>query len=173
MKQQIRRGVFETNSSSTHSICITKNDKYTKPKSIWFDFGEFGQERDIHCSTFIKADYLYTGLYESCSEQEINEYKENIKNFLESEGIDCVFKGEGKTESYTVGGKVYTYPYIDGYVDHGCELKDFIDDVCTNKDKLFRFLFSSESFIITGNDNDDFDVDINVSYDHDEYYKGN
>ena len=36
-----------------------------------------------------------------------------------------------------------------------------------------RYLFSSESFIITGNDNDDHSVDINVKYDHEEYYKGN
>ena len=26
MRRQIRRGVFETNSSSTHAICITKED---------------------------------------------------------------------------------------------------------------------------------------------------
>jgi hypothetical protein len=42
--KQIRKGVFETNSSSTHSICIAKDDGLTIPKSLHFDFGEFGWE---------------------------------------------------------------------------------------------------------------------------------
>lgn len=173
MKRQIRRGTFETNSSSTHSICITKNDSYNKPKAICFDFGEFGWECDEHSDTFTKADYLYTGIYECCNDLEIEIYKENIKNFLETDGIECIFKGEGTPKTYEYDGKIKSYQSIDGYVDHGNELKEFVNDVCTDKDKMFRFLFSSESFIITGNDNDDEDVDINVSYDHDEYYKGN
>lgn len=173
MKRQIRRGTFETNSSSTHSICITKSDKYKKPEVICFDFGEFGWECDTHSDTFTKANYLYTGIYECFDNDEIDKYKEIIHEYLSSEGIVCSFKGEGKTKSYEYNGKTKYYQSINGYVDHGNELKEFIEDVCSDKDKLFRFLFSDKSFIITGNDNDDEDVCINVTYDHDEYYKGN
>lgn len=43
MKRQIRKSVFETNSSSTHAICITKKkDNYKLPDHIDFEFGEFG-----------------------------------------------------------------------------------------------------------------------------------
>lgn len=38
MKRQIRRGVFETNSSSQHSLCIMKNDKHYTPDEIAKDF---------------------------------------------------------------------------------------------------------------------------------------
>lgn len=38
MKRQIRRGVFETNSSSQHSLCIMKNDEHYTPDEIAKDF---------------------------------------------------------------------------------------------------------------------------------------
>ena len=38
MKRQIRRGVFETNSSSQHSICIMKNDEHYTPDEFAKDF---------------------------------------------------------------------------------------------------------------------------------------
>ena len=65
------------------------------------------------------------------------------------------------------------YGYDHGYVDHGGELNEFISDVCNDEDRLLRYLFSNESFIITGNDNDDEDVSICVNYPHEDYYKGN
>ena len=40
---QIRNGVFETNSSSTHSICIPKKTSI-KRDSIYFGIGEYGWE---------------------------------------------------------------------------------------------------------------------------------
>lgn len=167
MRRQIRRSVFETNSSSTHSICITKDDVYNKPNSVNFTFGEFGWERDEHCDINTKASYLFTGIYGYFEQEEAEFLKNNIKEYLESEGVACNFIGEIKYE------KEYFSADIDGYIDHGDDLRDFVKDVCNNKNKLFRFLFSDESFIITGNDNDDYDVNINVDYDHEEYYKGN
>ena len=38
MKRQVRRGVFETNSSSQHSLCIMKNDEHYTPDEIAKDF---------------------------------------------------------------------------------------------------------------------------------------
>ena len=38
MKRQIRRGVFETNSSSQHSLCIMKKDEHYTPDEIARDF---------------------------------------------------------------------------------------------------------------------------------------
>ena len=37
MKRQIRRGVFETNSSSQHSLCIMKKDEHYTPEEILYD----------------------------------------------------------------------------------------------------------------------------------------
>ena len=37
MKRQIRRGVFETNSSSTHSITMCSNKEYEKWEKVYGD----------------------------------------------------------------------------------------------------------------------------------------
>jgi hypothetical protein len=150
--QKIRKNVFETNSSSTHSICIAKDVELNIPTSIHFEFGEFGWEVNTLSSVYEKASYLYTGLHENGKEDEI----ETIFNILRTKGIEVTFD-----EGYS------------GYIDHSYELNNFLYDVCSDESKLMNYLFSSLSFILTGNDNCDCDVNINVNYPHEEYYKGN
>lgn len=159
---QIRRGVFETNSSSTHSICITKDTVLDKILDhVEFELGEFGWEYSILRSTYQKASYLYTAAVNFDQYNKTN-YVEKIKQLLDKNDISCIFFKRDKSCTFE-----------NGYVDHSQDLDIFLEDVCNDAGKLLRYLFSSESFIITGNDNNDHDVDINVSYDHDEYYKGN
>ena len=51
MKKQIRRGVFETNSSSVHSITMCSRDEYSKWERgevlFWKDQDKFGTKEDI------------------------------------------------------------------------------------------------------------------------------
>ena len=51
MKRQIRRGVFETNSSSTHSITMCSNKEYEKWENgevlYWQDGDKFGTREEI------------------------------------------------------------------------------------------------------------------------------
>lgn len=173
MTKQIRQGVFETNSSSTHSICIAKDAELTIPKSIHFDFGEFGWECDTLGSVGKKASYLYTGLIANNRKEDA----EKIISILKDKGIEATAEEPiYKTNIYTNSeGKLVEYTTCEnsGYVDHSCEMESFLNAVCEDAEKLMRFLFSPLSFIITGNDNDDEDVDIKVDYAHDEYYKGN
>lgn len=159
---QIRRGVFETNSSSTHSICITKNTFLDRSAGyVEFEFGEFGWETRKLRSVDQKASYLYTAAV-SFDQYGKTNYIEKIKRILDKNDIGYEFFK--RDESYTFGN---------GYVDHSGDLNIFLEDVCNDEGKLLRYLFSSESFILTGNDNNDDDVDIIVDYDYDEYYKGN
>ncbi len=162
MGLQIRRSVFETNSSSTHSICVTKNNVLDQLQDkIVFTIGGFGWEWEIYYTPTEKASYLYTAILV----EESNDLIDKIKSILDANNI----KYEFETPKYSTG----EYKYLEkGYVDHSNELGDFLT-ICDDEDKLMRYLFSSESFILTGNDNDDGDVDINVDYDHDEFYKGN
>lgn len=155
--KQIRKSVFETNSSSTHSICITKNDILDSQvvNNIYFELGEFGWEICTLDTINDKASYLYTAIVYNDKLELI----ESIKRILDKNNVNCEFE-ELEDDDYC-------------YIDHGYKLNKFIDDICNNEDKLMRFLFSSESFVLTGNDNDDHDVDIIVDYEHDEYYKGN
>ena len=54
MKRQIRRGTFETNSSSTHAICIAKDD-YELKDHIDFHTGEYGWE----CKEYGDLDNIF------------------------------------------------------------------------------------------------------------------
>lgn len=63
MKRQIRRGVFETNSSSTHSITMCSNKEYEKWENgevlYWEDRDKFGTREEI--IEEMKTAMLYNG----------------------------------------------------------------------------------------------------------------
>lgn len=81
MKRQIRKSVFETNSSSTHAICITKKkDNYKIPKHIDFEFGEFGWMYEEYSDTHNKASYLITAIF-SFNKSETDEKLARLKIF--------------------------------------------------------------------------------------------
>ena len=171
---KIRKGVFETNSSSTHSICVTKENevKLDIPNKIEIDLSEyeFGWEHRIVSSTEEKLAYLLLGM---CGYKEMTKAMNNLhilldllKDKIEIIGIKGIeFRNYKKEEIYcSIDG---------GYVDHGDELQEFIDELLLNKELLYNFLFSSNSFIITGNDNSGMRINIKVDYPHYEYFKGN
>ena len=165
MTTKIRQGVFETNSSSTHSICIAKEAQLNIPKSLSFDFGEFGWECNTLYSTEEKASYLYTGLMSNGRKEDADK----IFDTLKAKGIEVTAETP-IYQKYTDGSE---YVENGGYVDHSDEMTSFLNAVCEDEGKLMRYLFSDLSFIITGNDNDDEDVAIEVSYAYDSYFKGN
>lgn len=143
---QVRTGVFETNSSSTHSIAIPKSQSSSLPKHMWFSFGEFGWG----FGEANPSDYLYTAIYEtSRTTKEAEEKVEKLKDILDSYGIEHDFERPeiGKSDDGS-------YFWLDnGYIDHGNKLADFVNDVLDDEDKLIRFL--SGGLVFTGNDNCD------------------
>lgn len=167
--KKIRKGVFETNSSSTHSICIAKDAQLTMPNELHFSFGEFGWECDTLSSVSEKASYIYTGLIANGRREDF----EKISDILTGRGIEVTAE-EPIYKKYTYeGSDGGEYVENGGHIDHSDELQAFLNAICEDEAKLLSYLFSDLSFIITGNDNDDKDVDINVDYAHDEFYKGN
>ena len=68
MKVQIRQGVFETNSSSTHAISIIKKSNITEyPDEVRFDKGDFGWDFEIYFDTSDKASLYIQHISEVCS----------------------------------------------------------------------------------------------------------
>ena len=66
---KIRKGTFETNSSSTHTIVVTKdNSKLDIPNEIKIDLAdyEFGWEYDKYYSVEEKLAYLVFGILSEC-----------------------------------------------------------------------------------------------------------
>lgn len=141
---KVRRGVFETNSSSTHSIAVSKEKVNTTklPKTIHFDIGEFGWNAE----EVNPASYLYTHIV--CWEDMTDYYLEELKQFLDRLGVEYTFS-EPKYDRYGL---------IDGYVDH-IEY-GFVTWVFESEDRLMRYLFGN-THVYTGNDNscDDFETE--------------
>lgn len=151
MKRQIRRGCFETNSSSTHAICIAK-EGYTKSDYINFEIGEFGWEFDTYNDLYSRASYLITAIFNS-SKEYADEKLQQLKNILDENNIEYDIPTP-KVKSWEYDGKTEYYYDIDGYIDHVGETRTFVEAVLSDPDRLMRYLFG-DSMIITGNDNDD------------------
>lgn len=140
MKRQIRNSVFETNSSSTHSIAISKKPVVIG-KYIRFGIGEFGWENDCVDT----ADYLYTAILE----QDNRDYLlDRLKEILDKHSIEYEF-------ATPLWHKSSYGDYLDyGYIDHSYELREFLDTILSDEDLLMRYLFG-DSNVYTGNDNQD------------------
>ncbi len=154
-----RKGVFETNSSSTHSICVAKAVTPPLPKVFHFGLGEFGWEKEEYRSAEEKGEYLYTGLV--CAFQA---RVSDLKAHMGALGVPATYKNPESVSDF--------YGF---YVDHGGELSDFVEGVLASPQSLASYLFSDLSYIRTGNDNshDWEDIEIQEEYAHDLYYKGN
>ena len=171
----VRRGTFETNSSSTHSICVTKGDEallIPNTVSVNIDEYEFGWEYEKWCYYDDKIAYFVLGILNISYNEGLGKGATMLEEFIND------LKEFGVKEVDITGVRLHHYQsqyYLesDGYVDHSSDLKDFVEELMANKETLKRFLFSTDSFILGGNDNSDGYQDIKVDYDHEEYYKGN
>ncbi len=149
MKRQIRKGVFETNSSSTHAICITRKDVDTSnlPNHITFTHGKFGWAFDVYKDTWTKASYLYQAICHLCydSDKDKKDMLNTLESLLKEYGIECEFEPDTNNDYGEYG---------EGYIDHGRQTEKFVNAVLADKDKLIKYLFG-DSIIVTGNDNSD------------------
>lgn len=165
--RQERCGVFETNSSSTHSICITKDrrDRLMYPSKLVFRCRNFNWEHLCLSTPEEKAAYLYASLLSLRNKKDAENAKNKIFNMLGEVGVECEFE-----QAKYFGGWCEN-----AHVDHAGEdeHRDFVNKVLSNRGRLTRYLFSDHSFVLTGNDNEGHDVGIYVDYSHEEYYKGN
>lgn len=149
-KTLIRYGVFETNSSSCHSISIDKNNKNFTASDLYVDTngyvtltgGEFGWEQEEYFDALTKANYCAQDIYKydwGTDSYLLDEYKKNmlIDVIKEQTGCDDVVFDLDSLR----GG------YID-HQSHGTSYKAF-----ENKETLRNFIFNSNSYLETDNDN--------------------
>jgi hypothetical protein len=141
---KIRRGVWETNSSSSHSLSIADDSKpFIMDRSLLpnqhgrinLHGGEFGWEWKKYNDARTKANYLAVG----CSHDPIK------RDML----VKCIQQQTGCTEvdfSFTKYGLD-----SDSYIDH--QSTDVPYKAFESDETLRNFIFNMNSWLFTGNDN--------------------
>lgn len=165
----IRRNVFETNSSSTHSVSIRKGDignSYLSVNSednkVHISFGEYGWGYEKLDTQDERLSYLCTMLMMTegrkvISVDEIFEtegFKQINKIITDKCNCDGICFDDPIRVEKSYDGKSY-YLDIDGYIDHqSCEdysnINDFLNDYSTD---IENFVFNYGVTVIIDNDN--------------------
>lgn len=142
----IRRGVFETNSSSSHSVSIKHGDYV--PEKLYVEDGickiypgEFGWEEFDYNDAATKAAYCltYVKMFE---EEETEPLSMMLREVIaEVTGADVEFVAEDGSSW--------------GYIDHQSSdvWRAACGDAFRNKKALKAFIFNSRSVLTTNNDN--------------------
>lgn len=166
----IRNCLFETNSSSTHSIGIQKNNQALSiPTKLTIAPGEYGWNHDVLSSPEELGSYLYTAilnLYDDPKQR--SEWKTYLYDVCYANGCELEF----------VEPTINSFGFYDYYIDHVDELEEWLHKLRHNSKRLLRFLFGEHSFIITSNDNDGHEYieemeKLLVNKDIETYFKGN
>jgi hypothetical protein len=149
MKKITRHNVFETNSSSTHSISLSNEVEkydtlYPNENGVFvFEGGEFGWEWDDYSDAYAKANYAATMiefLGETSSAEDSGEYSK-FKDLFErviKDHVGCEIEYDFMKyahidyQSMDVAWSITNYTY----------------------DELKNFIFNPKSVLYTGNDND-------------------
>lgn len=148
----IRHGMFESNSSSCHSICIPKHDNHNYDgQSIHFGLDSYGWEKEEYWDS---ATYLYSAIVDSFEAKDIESFLERLKNILDKHHIHYTFEPIELIKERDWGNyyKAYNKDTWSYGVDHGDELRPMIEALLNDENLLMRYLFG-DTIIYTGNDN--------------------
>lgn len=168
--QKTRNNVFETNSSSIHTITVV-NKSVELPitaKEIYVGLGEFGWELECYKEPHDILSYIYTAICYNYG-KEYKTYTKFIEKVLSERTNVRLSWEEPIFDKYS-----NKYYLENGYIDHGYELKKWLEDLFDDDDLLLATIFGG--IIETGNDNDDsggssiIPADVREYY---SYYKGN
>lgn len=149
-----RQNVFETNSSSTHSISIASGSTadltdlpYVNDEGIVnISTGEYGWEIETYrdCDDRLSYAATYALRNEDYECKEVEMLEEVIREYTKAEII--LFDGcNANTNSES------TSFHDHGYIDH--QSIDDAAEIFTSKETLAQFLFNPNSYFETDNDN--------------------
>lgn len=162
--RQIRNGVFETNSSSMHSLSIKKGGTYGTllvdeyENKVITCFGEFGWGYDCYRDPANKLSYLVTMLVETngncysieelCETEEFQEINSVVAEYCNCDGVLI----DEKIEQVNYNGEYYEWNEHSGYIDHQSVMN--IHDLLNCYDcTIEEFIFNEGVMLIIDNDN--------------------
>lgn len=168
MKTITRHEAFETNSSSTHSICVCSENKITEEDFKIFannsyrpyevKVGEYGWDLEEYNSFESKLDYIYIYLESSRRDKEtakineinyskVPEYLRGGPKFMEwltdyFKKYDLEFHWKLKSSNYG------------GYIDHQSVGRgNDMEYILKSKKSILNYLFNDDVTVKTDNDN--------------------
>lgn len=180
---QVRRAIFETNSSSVHTIAIDERDldKNRVPKKVTFRLGNYGWGFSNISNL---QDYIWTAIVMSV--QYAEEYgttnrpdympssieeamqivgKAFAKYDIETEFLDESRRGLTYIRMRNYSDSKYPERHCDrlkiremsdyGDIDHFSCVEGLLDKVLKDPDEIVKLVCGEKSFIVTGNDNED------------------
>jgi len=155
MVTQIRTSVFETNSSSTHSVTIGDGE-FIIPKDIKGEFtvcsGDYGWIQESYSRFFDKVSYAFTFAVNYSTEEDLDLLNETLKKNLK--GVELVYEdSEGNQYYYEALVELLKndeFPDF-GYIDHQSIYK--ASEIFASERNLENFLFCQDSSFETDNDN--------------------
>lgn len=130
---QTRKKVFETNSSSSHSVVIDdgidfKNVNFGEEIEILQ--GEFGWDEEEFNDVYSKMSYAYTYAKNYGRKEDIEDLKNVIEEFSKSK---------------------VKFSDVEGYIDH--QSVEEAEEIFRNKETIKKFIFGKKSYFLTDNDN--------------------
>ena len=174
---KIRYGMFETNSSSVHSIVIdVSGTSHVVEDCMKVYGGEYGWGHDVLDTPQERACYLWQGIW-TCTPHEqdkpdnLAEWKEKILAWLPN----ATFVDVDEDERNDIGeddDNGFHFGWYPG-VDHGWELYEMLCEFWEDDELLGAYLTGDNSHVVVSNDNED---ELGFFYpdcDYIEYEKGN
>ena len=157
--RQIRRCVFETNSSSTHSVSIKKTNKVDRNEMyvredgyIHVSLGEFGWEIYDYTDQATKLSYLVTMVY--MTTHTWWNANENLSDAIQRLMDDAAFKEiSNVVAKHAKCNGVIVDLDVDGYIDHQSlygSVRSFLDAYGIT---IKEFIFNPNIVLHTDNDN--------------------
>lgn len=145
----VRHGVFETNSSSCHSLSIGSTGVYQgitpdhNNLIVIGNYNEFGWSQEYYCDPEDRLAYAYIYAMDWSGEN-----KERYMNTLQN--VVCGHTGASAV-THNDSGKEWSYDY--GYIDHQSVEDGDLDYIFEDENLLKSFIFDKDSWIQTDNDN--------------------
>ena len=135
-----RNGVFETNSSTVHALCIGKDSLVQPVKSVIFKHASFGNysDKEVYISKDARASYLYELLLHDASLSgvpfEDSANVKTVKKYLDDKNILYAFEDE--TEN-----TVSFYDNRYGYAN-------ILDYILASSDNFMQYLFGDNILLL-------------------------
>ena len=146
---KIRRGVFETNSSSVHSVVIANHaPKDERDYNRYYAEGsQYGRYSTEVCDDIAsRLDYLWQIVLD-------NEYR--------SKDADDAFSTEWWREAImeVLPEATLIEDYDNGYIDHGSDYEELLEEMRAAPELIAMFLLNDDSRVFMKSDEDDIEFD--------------